>query len=111
MRNEDYLGYITDHLTTRELLEQLAEEAAELSQAVLKTCRTLDDSNNPTSAPEDEVWQHLDEEMVDVLNALCAELRLQCCGQCSAGLPRLPEDCLKSKKSNNHSCKSAGDMV
>lgn len=72
MKNEDYLEYISEHLTTRELLEQLAEEAAELSQTALKTCRTLDDSNNPTSAPEDEVWEHLDEEMVDVLNAYCA---------------------------------------
>ena len=72
MRNEDYLGYITDHLTPRELLEQLAEEAAELSQAALKTCRTLEDSNNPTQVPDDEVCRHLDEELVDVLNAYCA---------------------------------------
>jgi hypothetical protein len=72
MRNEDYLGYITDHLTTRELLEQLAEEAAELAQAALKTCRALDDSNNPTQVDEDEAWERLNEEMVDVLNAYCA---------------------------------------
>jgi NTP pyrophosphatase (non-canonical NTP hydrolase) len=72
MKNEDCLEYITDHLTTRELLEQLAEEAAELAQEALKTCRTLEDSNNPTQVSEDKVWEHLDDELVDVLNAYCA---------------------------------------
>lgn len=72
MTNEEYLDYISTNLTTRELLEQLAEESAELSQAALKTCRTLDDSNNPTRVDEDEAWRHLDEELVDVLNAYCA---------------------------------------
>ena len=72
MRTEDYLDYINGHLVERELLEQLAEKAAELSQAALKTCRTLEDSHNPAQMGEDEVWEHLDEEMVDMLNAYCA---------------------------------------
>lgn len=72
MRTEDYLDYISDHLTARELLEQLAEEAAELAQASMKACRTLEDSHNPAQMGEDEVWEHLDEELVDVLNAYCA---------------------------------------
>ena len=72
MRNEDYLGYISDHLTRREALGQLAEEAAELAQAAMKLCRTLDDSHNPTSISRVVGWRHLDEELVDVLNAYCA---------------------------------------
>ena len=72
MRNEDYLGYIYEHLTGREALEQLAEEAAELAQAAMKLCRTLDDSHNPTSISRVVGWRHLDEELVDVLNAYCA---------------------------------------
>ena len=72
MRNEDCLEYINMNLSARELLEQLAEEAAELAQAALKTCRTLEDSNNPTQVSEDKVWERLDEELVDVLNAYCA---------------------------------------
>lgn len=72
MKTEDYLDYITEHLTTRELLEQLAEEAAELAQSALKVCRALDDSNNPTQLTEEAAWKCLNEELVDVLNAYCA---------------------------------------
>jgi hypothetical protein len=72
MKNEDCLEYISEHLTDREALEQLAEEAAELAKAALKTCRTLEDSHNPTSVSHADGWRHLDEELVDVLNAYCA---------------------------------------
>ena len=72
MTNEEYLDYISVHLTARDLLEQLAEEASELGQAAMKTCRTLEESNNPTDCDEADAWEHVDEEMVDVLNAYCA---------------------------------------
>ena len=71
MKNEDCLEYISEHLTDREALEQLAEEAAELAQAAMKLCRTLEDSHNPTSISHVVGWRHLDEELVDVLNAYC----------------------------------------
>lgn len=40
--------YVLQHLDRRTLLEQLAEEAAELSQAALKAIRAEELSNNPT---------------------------------------------------------------
>ena len=52
-----------------ELLAQLAEEAAELSQAALKLRRVLD-GRNPTPVTEAEATLHLQEELTDVL--LCA---------------------------------------
>ena len=72
MRNDDYLDYISDHLTTRELLEQVAEEATELAQAALKACRTLMYSNNPAQMSEGQARSCIEDEMVDVLNAYCA---------------------------------------
>ena len=72
MRNDDYLDYISDHLTPRELLEQVAEEATELAQAALKACRALEDSNSPAGCDQNEAWTRIDEEMVDVFNAYCA---------------------------------------
>lgn len=72
MRNDDYLDYISDHLTTRELLEQVAEEATELAQAALKACRTLMDSNNPAQMSEGQARSCIEDEMVDVLIAYCA---------------------------------------
>ena len=72
MTNEEYLDYISTNLTARELLEQLAEEAAELAQAAMKVCRSLDDSNNPTACSPEAAWGQIDEELVDVLNAYCA---------------------------------------
>ena len=41
--------YVLQHLDRRTLLEQLAEEAAELSQAALKAIRAEELSNNPNS--------------------------------------------------------------
>lgn len=72
MKNEDCMEYISEHLTDREALEQLAEEAAELAQAAMKLCRTLEDSHNPTSVSHADGWRLMDEELVDVLNAYCA---------------------------------------
>lgn len=47
------------------MLEQLAEEAAELSQAALKLARVLR-GENPTPVTEEEAWKHLVEEYTDV---------------------------------------------
>ena len=47
------------------MLEQLAEEAAELSQAALKLARVLR-GENPTSVTRKEARKHLMEEYTDV---------------------------------------------
>ena len=51
------------------MLEQLAEEAAELSQAALKLARVLR-GENPTPVTQEEAEKHLIEEYTDVW--LCA---------------------------------------
>lgn len=60
-------NYIRDVLSERTLLEQLAEEAAELSQAALKLIRAAGYSNNPTPIIEQEAEANLEEELHDVL--------------------------------------------
>ena len=76
---------IRDILPKTELLAQMAEEAAELSQAALKLRRALDGAN-PTPVPAGAAWNALLEEYGDVLNcgdalltgldmSLCAEMR------------------------------------
>lgn len=47
------------------MLEQMAEEAAELSQAALKLAR-IKRGENPTPVTELEAWKHLVEEYTDV---------------------------------------------
>jgi NTP pyrophosphatase (non-canonical NTP hydrolase) len=59
---------IRDKVGEAELLAQMAEEAAELSQAALKLRRKLDGSN-PTPKTERELRANLDEELADV--AVC----------------------------------------
>lgn len=56
---------ISDLLDYKELLCQLAEEAAELSQAALKLRRALD-GKNPTPKSISECEAALDEEIADV---------------------------------------------
>lgn len=58
-------------LPRAEILAQLAEEAAELSQAALKFRRALG-GVNPTPVTIPEAMEHLREEISDVM--LCAEL-------------------------------------
>ena len=60
---------IKQHLPQDELLAQLAEEAAELSQAALKLRRALT-GINPTSVTVDEARKSLVEEAADVYNVL-----------------------------------------
>lgn len=69
---ETYIEYmakelITKKLNERELLEQLAEEASELSQAALKLIRAAGYSNNTTPVKEKEAIENLVTEFNDVL--------------------------------------------
>jgi molecular chaperone GrpE (heat shock protein) len=66
------VGYIHENIPRRELLEQLAEESAELSQAALKLCRTLEDAHNRTKTTQREAVANMAEEFVDVLNSYTA---------------------------------------
>ena len=71
---ENYMDYILDKLDERALLEQLAEEASELSQAALKLIRAKGLSENVTPKTEDSVMLNLVEEMIDcnlVMTILC----------------------------------------
>lgn len=51
------------------MLEQTAEECAELAQACLKAARFLR-GENPTSKPADMIYKDLTEEMADVIICL-----------------------------------------
>ena len=61
--------YVRSHTDRRTLLEQLAEEAAELSQAALKLIRAEGLSDNPTPANVSIASEQLNEEFADVLMA------------------------------------------
>lgn len=61
-----YQEYILSVLTERELLEQLTEEAAELSQAALKCIRAEGLSNNTTPITAGQARTDLQEEFSDV---------------------------------------------
>ncbi len=58
---------LVSDLPDRDLLEQLAEESAELSQAALKLIRAHGMSQNPTPISEDKALASLKEEVNDVL--------------------------------------------
>lgn len=62
-----YMEHIFDVLTERDLLEQLAEEASELSQAALKLIRAAKMSNNATPVKEEGAIENLVTEYNDVL--------------------------------------------
>lgn len=62
---------VTDFLTQDELLAQLAEETAELSQAALKMRRVLD-GRNPTPVGYQQALKDLNEEVADV--QLCLDM-------------------------------------
>lgn len=70
----NYKDYILDKLDERAMLEQLAEEASELSQAALKLIRAKGLSENVTPKMKGKVTQNLAEEMLDcgiVMALLC----------------------------------------
>lgn len=62
--------YVLQHLDRRTLLEQLAEEAAELSQTALKAIRAEELSNNPTPTNASIAREQLNEEANDVVMLL-----------------------------------------
>ena len=66
----DMLNHIKSHVSKKELLAQLAEEATELAHAALKYRRTLDDEN-PTPMSTNEAFRNLIEEIDDI--GLCLE--------------------------------------
>ena len=71
---EKYRNFIIDKLDNRTMLEQLAEEASELSQAALKLIRAKGLNNNVTPKTEYEAIQNIVEEMRDrsiVITLLC----------------------------------------
>ena len=61
--------YVLEHIDRRTLLEQLAEEAAELSQAALKLIRAEKLSDNPITTHVSIASEQLNEELADVLVA------------------------------------------
>lgn len=63
--------YVSENLTEREKLEQLAEEAAELAQAALQLIRAKKLSNNSTPMTEDDANMNLAEEIDDVIMCVC----------------------------------------
>lgn len=66
--NNKYAEFVTTKLNTRELLEQLAEEAAELGKSSLKLIRAAGISNNVTPHQYYVVESSLLEEMQDVMS-------------------------------------------
>lgn len=66
----DNLDVIRMKLSERDLLEQLAEECAELSKASLKLIRGKDMSKNYTPKTAHECEMDLREEILDVLFVL-----------------------------------------
>lgn len=61
-----YVDYIRSHLDERTLLEQLAEESAEFTQAVLKLIRSGGLSKNTTPVTLDEAQENFIEELEDM---------------------------------------------
>lgn len=60
------IEYIRENVAERELLEQLAEEGAEMTQAALKLIRAKGLSNNPTPKEAEQLKRELMEEFTDV---------------------------------------------
>lgn len=65
---EEAIQFARAHLSTRDLLESLAEEGAELSQAALKLIRAcgVDGNRNVTPVKPEEAMGNLLEEIADV---------------------------------------------
>lgn len=69
MLNE-HAKYVRDTLPTRDKLEQVAEEAAELSQAALKLIRAYGLSDNPTPTTCEQALSDFSEETQDLFCVL-----------------------------------------
>ena len=75
MYSKEYLKnleMVRNKLDSRALLEGLAEEAAELSQAALKLIRAKSLSSNPTPISEEEAEAKVLVEIADVRNCINA---------------------------------------
>lgn len=66
----EYAKYVREELTSRDMLEQVAEEASELSQAALKLIRALGMSGNPTPVTAGQALRAFSEEAQDLLCVL-----------------------------------------
>lgn len=75
---DKHLTNIQHKLGERDLLEQLAEEAAELARAALKVVRASPESRNSTDISLEDARADLTEEIVDVLNAAAALVGSEC---------------------------------
>lgn len=73
--SKERVEYIKSRIPLPDLYEQLAEEAAELSQAANKMARYLR-GINPTPKSEQEVQNNLIEEYTDVVNVACNILEI-----------------------------------
>ena len=67
----EYAKYVREELTSRDMLEQVAEEASELSQAALKLIRAVGMSGNPTPVTAGQALSDFREEAQDLLCVLC----------------------------------------
>lgn len=66
MNQPDRIAFIAEHIKAAAALEQLAEEAAELTHAALKYARIIR-GDNPTPVTPEEAHKALIEEMADVI--------------------------------------------
>lgn len=66
----EYAKYVREELALRDKLEQVAEEASELSQAALKLIRALGMSENPTPVTNEQASSDFSEETRDLLCVL-----------------------------------------
>ena len=64
--NQKYFDYVVRRLDKRTILEQLAEEASELTKASLKLIRSENFSNNFTPITKEESIKNLNEEIDDI---------------------------------------------
>lgn len=83
---------ILDAIGTPEALAQLAEEAAELSQAALKYRRVIT-GKNPTPVTQEEALEKLREEIADV--DLCLVAIGELCEEHSQELKRMDDKCAR----------------
>ena len=65
-----YADFVRNTLPTRDLLEQLAEECAELSKASLKLIRANEMSENVTPTSKMGAYSNFIEEQKDVVSVL-----------------------------------------
>ena len=69
------MGYMWDHIGEPAMLEQLAEECAELGKAALKLAR-IERGENPTPVTKEQAQKDLIEEYTDV-DTCAQELNLK----------------------------------